>query len=340
MNICDHFQLLYPVISCISFGAGHIHETFLVTCADGSRYTLQKVNAAVFPDIPLLMENVRKVTEHLHAKHAENTLRLIPAQDGASFVTDADDAVWRMFSFVPGICRERAETPEEFAGAGRAFGTFLRDLSDLPAGTFPEVIPDFHHTPKRVKALEEAVRSDRAGRAGLVREELAFALSRAEAYGQLIRLRDAGRLPVRLIHGDTKCSNIVLDERTGEPVCVLDLDTVMPGLAAWDVGEAVRSGANAAAEDETDLSRVTFQMAFAEAFLRAYEETCADLLTDEEKRSLPSGVKTMTYENGIRFLTDYLNGDVYFKTAYPEHNLVRARCQFRLLAEEEACLRY
>ena len=241
-----------------------------------------------------------------------------------------------MYEYVTGsVCLDRAESPCDFRETGRAFGLFQQQLSDFDASQLVEVIPDFHHTPKRFQALHAAIERDSLGRAKDVRDEIAFFLEREASAGKLIQLLESGELPLRVTHNDTKLNNVMMDERTRKPLCIVDLDTVMPGLAAYDFGDAIRYGASEAAEDERDLSKVRLSLTLYRAFAEGFVSVCRDSLTPKELETLPEGARLMTLECGARFLTDYLQGDTYFHITRPEHNLDRARTQMALVRDME-----
>jgi Ser/Thr protein kinase RdoA (MazF antagonist) len=338
-----HYALsLFPLdggpILLEPYGNGHIHRTWLMRTDAGEAYIVQQLNESVFHDIPALMENLSAITRYLTSLDTDprHTLTLIPAKDGKSFARDPEGGCWRVFRFIPGsVCLESAESPRVFSNIGAAFGHFQSMLTAFPAHTLVETIPRFHDTPYRFSQLKEAIAKDEAGRLSRVREELSFAFAREKEADALVKgLRD-GKLPLRVTHNDTKINNVLLDENTLEPLCVIDLDTVMPGLAAYDFGDAIRSGASTAAEDETDLDKVTLSMPYCEAFAGGFLGACGSALTDEEINTLFVGAKLMTLECGVRFLTDYLSGDVYFRTSRPAHNLDRSRTQFRLVSQIE-----
>ncbi len=321
---------------------GHINDTFSVLTPEGP-YVLQRINHTVFPSPENIMENVTGVTDFLRNKLASaggdpdrGTLAVRRTTDGASFYKTPDGEYWRCVALIPGASSHEVATgPKMLTEAGRAFGNFQRMLADYPADTLHEIIPKFHDTPDRFRQLREAVHADRAHRVESVLRELRFAAQREEGCGLLMDLLRQGKLPLRVTHNDTKLSNILMDDATGEAVCVIDLDTVMPGLTAFDFGDSIRAGATTAAEDEADLSRVHFDLDAFRAYTEGFLSAAGEALTDAELDTLPDGAILMTYEVGIRFLADYLNGDVYFRTAYPDHNLVRCRNQFKLVAEME-----
>ena len=335
--IASRFSVRGSVISCERYGNGHINGTYLVKTENDGLYILQKINRRVFRDVEALMGNIAKVTKYLSQRNPDprHTLTLIPTREGEDYLKDGEDA-WRMYDFVrDSLCLEAAKTPEDFYQSAVAFGTFQRQLSEFPAETLKEVLPKFHDTPERYRQLHDAIDADSMGRRASVIAEIAFALEReAESATLMKQLRD-GILPLRVTHNDTKLNNVMLDAATRKPLCVIDLDTVMPGLMAFDFGDSIRFGASTAAEDEKDLSKVEMSLPLYEIYVKGFVETCGDRMTQAELESLPMGAKLMTLECGVRFLTDYLAGDVYFHTDYPEHNLDRCRTQFKLVRDME-----
>lgn len=315
-------------------GNGHINRTYLVRCVGGAKYVLQKINERVFTDVDLLMRNITRVTEYLNARQPGSSLSFIPARTGESYLNHNGDK-YRLYEYVEGVCLEKAEKPEELGACGVAFGAFQRALSDFDASELGEVIPRFHDTLKRVEDLKAAAQADTRGRLLSVRDELAFYLDRQSEAGRMLEMQRGGLLKTRVTHNDTKLNNVILDSVTLQPKCVIDLDTVMPGLAGNDFGDCIRSGASTGAEDEQDLSKVNLDLAMYSAFAEGFLSRCGSALNESEIESLPWGAYLMTYECGARFLTDYLKGDVYFHTDYPEHNLVRARTQMKLVADTE-----
>lgn len=337
-SVLEQFRLDAPAVSCERYGCGHINETYLVVTQSGRRYILQKISNRAFPDVAGLQENIAAVTAHLRAQTDDpyGALNLIYTKAGESWHHQGENSDWRVYDFVENsICLQAPESPEDFYQSAIAFGTFQQQLSTFPAQTLHETIQNFHNTPDRYRLFRQAVEEDVMGRAAQVQPEIAFALSHEEIGGELTRMLREGALPLRVTHNDTKLNNVLLDHTTGKAMCVVDLDTVMPGLCAYDFGDAIRFGANTAAEDEVELDRVHFSLPMFRAYCEGYLEKTGGLLTEAEVRSLPLGAWMMTYEVGIRFLTDYLDGDCYFHTDYPEHNLVRARNQFALLKDME-----
>jgi Ser/Thr protein kinase RdoA (MazF antagonist) len=330
-------------------GTGHINDTYAIRCDRAGRsvrYILQRINQRVFTDVPALMENILRVTEHVARRAAalppverrrSRTLTIVPTHTGSPWFRDDLNQCWRCYEFI-----EQAQTydllrnPVQAHEAARAFGRFQELLSDLPAPRLHETIRDFHHTRRRFDTLQQTIDADAHGRVAAAREEIAFARSREPLVDTLLNLQRAGEIPERIAHNDTKLNNVMFDDATGEGICVIDLDTVMPGLALYDFGDLVRSATNAAAEDETDLSRVTMRLPVFAALTEGYLATARHFLTAAELRHLVHSAQLLTFEVGIRFLTDFLLGDVYFKTKRAGHNLDRARCQFALVRSMES----
>ena len=333
----SNFWLDSDPVTCEVFGSGHVNKTYLVTTVTGHRYILQMIGPA-FKDVHALQDNIVAVTDHLHSKTPEKhgALTPIPTTEGEDHYHAPDGHTWRMYEFIEdGICLEAPETPDDFYQAAIAFGTFQQQLSDFPAETLHETIPMFHNTPNRYKQLREVLEQDPLGRAKDVQEEIAFTLAREEKAGQLVAMLEAGELPLRVTHNDTKLNNVMFRASDRTPLCVMDLDTTMPGLSAYDFGDAIRFGASTAAEDEKDLSKVSMDLELFRLFTKGYLEACPGL-TEKEREVLPLAAFTMTLECGTRFLTDYIDGDHYFSIHYPEQNLDRCRTQFKLVADMEA----
>lgn len=337
-EIASRFAINGEVTYCERYGQGHINETYLVETDKGVQYILQKVNNTVFKDVPGLMGNIASVTKYLGQRDPDprHTLHLVPTREGEDYLVDEDGKPWRLYDFVTdSVCLQAAETPEDFYQSAVAFGMFQRQLAQFPADTLVEVIPHFHDTPDRYRQLREAIEKDVCDRKKLVEDEIAFALAREEEAASLMKQLNAGILPLRVTHNDTKLNNVMLDAEKRTPLCVIDLDTVMPGLMAFDFGDSIRFGASTALEDEKDLSKVEMSLDLYETYTKGFVATCGESMTDAEAESLPMGAKLMTLECGVRFLTDFLSGDVYFHIKRPEHNLDRCRTQFKLVADME-----
>ena len=329
------------------FGSGHINDTICLTYRDGEagkRYVLQRVNTSIFRNPEKLMENMVNVTGFLRKKITaaggnpdRETLTVVPASDGKPYFITSDGGFWRMTGFIEdAVSYDNAERPEELYMTGRAFGNFQYMLSDYPADTLYDTLPGFHDTRARYESFKETVKADPVGRVENCREEIAFILEREKLARFSMDSLDSGALPLRVTHNDTKINNLLIDSKTGKALCVIDLDTVMPGLAMTDFGDGIRSGTCTAAEDEPDVNKVECSLALYEAFTRGFIEGCGGKLTAYEVETLPMGALGITYEQALRFLDDYLNGDTYYKTKYPEHNLVRTRTQIKMVRELEA----
>lgn len=342
-EIVRQFQYEKEISSVIPYGNGHINDTFLAEAKDGERLILQRMNRHVFKKPVELMENIQNVTVYLRKKIEENggdpmreTLNVVPTREGKACYRDDAGEYWRIYYFIPdAFCYEKADTPELFAASGLAFGNFQRLLADYPAETLHETIERFHDTRARFARFLQVVKEDVCGRAAGVQKEIRFVLDREDVANVFAEMLDAGELPLRVTHNDTKLNNIMMDKKTGRGICVIDLDTVMPGLAMNDFGDSIRFGASTAAEDEQDLSEVSCDMRFFEAYAEAFIRGCGGRLTEKEISLLPMGAKVMTFECGMRFLTDYLEGDVYFKIHRENHNLDRCRTQFKLVEDME-----
>lgn len=324
------------------YGNGHINDTYLVTMGE-KRFILQRVNSYVFPKPEDVIENIERVTAFLKTQiereggdPERETLTLVQTHRGASFVYDEEGGLWRMYRFIEGtVSRDLPDTPELFELSGEAFGRFQRQMGAFPADSLHETIRDFHNTPARYRQLEDAIARNEAGRLDNVAEEIAFCRKYEREVHTLVDALHNGEIPLRVTHNDTKLNNVLLDSETRRGVCVIDLDTVMPGLAAYDFGDSIRFGANTAEEDERDLSRVQLSLTMFEAFTRGFLKEAGRALCAREIELLPMGAKLMTLECGMRFLADYLNGDKYFRVHREGHNLDRARTQFELVRHME-----
>ena len=345
-RICSKFALYGDFLVAVPFGGGHVNDTFQLTFDQGGvrlHYVLQRINRNVFRKPEQVMENMDRVTRHLLAKiHAEKvetrkrTIRLLRTFANQPCVTDERGDVWRAYIFVENArAYDVLETPEQAFKVAQAFGEFQCNLVDLPGPRLHETIPDFHNTPKRLEALRQAIRRDPVGRERRVRREIDFIMKRADETERLLRLQAEGAIPERITHNDTKVNNILIDDLTGDGICVIDLDTVMPGLSLYDFGDMVRAGTSPAEEDEVDLAKVGMRFEMYEALYRGFLSSAGSFLTEAERENLPFSGKLITFEIAIRFLTDYLEGDVYFKVKRPEHNLERCRNQLRMVESIE-----
>ena len=345
-QIAEKFMLKGEFVSSEPYGSGHINDTHRVITKDGSgehSYIMQRINHNVFKEPDKLMENFVGVCEYLAKVIAKNggdaereTLNVVRTHDGKSFYRTEDGNFWRMLYFVSkSVSYDKVENPEQFYKSAVAFGNFQYLLKDYPANTLHETIVNFHNTPDRVRLFEEALSRDVCGRAKDVKDEIDFVLSRREFASTLENAHAKGDLPLRVTHNDTKLNNILFDEITDEAVCIVDLDTIMPGYSVNDFGDSIRFGATTALEDESDLSKVNFDISLYELYVKGFIEGTKGGLTECELELLPIGAIMMTYECGTRFLTDYLSGDTYFKIHRPNHNLDRARNQFKLVSDME-----
>ena len=341
--VADSFTIDGSVINIEECHNGHINRTYFLTCNTGKRYVMQMVNTDIFKKPDEVMENIVGVTEHIRrgyeAKGIDATrraLNVIWTKNGKWAYVDERDVYWRMYDFVEDSdCYMQVESAEMFNKVGFAFGQFQRQLADFDASKLHESIPNFHNTEWRFSNLEKAIEENKSGRANLIPDDIKFALDRKEITSYINKSIADGSLALRVTHNDTKLNNIMMDRESGEGICVIDLDTVMPGSVLADFGDSIRFGASSAAEDETDLSKVYCRLEMFEAYAEGFIKGLEGSLSDSEIRALPMGALILTYETGIRFLSDYLDGDVYFRTSYPDHNLDRARNQFKLVADME-----
>ena len=331
------FCLRGEPVRCVPFGHGHINSTFKIETDQGAEYVLQRINTYVFRDPVGLMNNAGTITDYIRSRVDDPRLALhfLTTKDGKFYYKDEKGEFWRMYDFVGGFCLDTPACEGDFYQSALAFGRFQQMLSEFPAETLTETIPEFHNTIDRYRQFKESVAADRMGRLAGVRDDVEFLMAREEMGSRLQRQRVAGTLPLRVTHNDTKLNNILIDRATGEGICVIDLDTTMPGLSIYDFGDSIRFGANHSAEDEKDLSKVNFDIDLYECYTRGFIEGAAGGLTDAELEYLPWGARLMTLECGIRFLTDYLDGDHYFRIHYPEQNLDRCRTQFKLVKDME-----
>lgn len=347
-EVLEAFDFGGVSVSSEGYGSGHINDTYLVKVkkADGSegRVIVQRMNSNVFKEPELLMENVLNVTSYLRDRIVENggdpereTVNVIRAKDEKAFYLDSEGKYWRCLTFIEGaIGYDQVEFIDDCYESAAAFGNFQRLLAEYSAETLHETIKGFHDTKKRFGVFKQAVADDVCGRAAEIKDEIDFYLEREDIANVFGDLLENGEIPLRVTHNDAKLNNVLLDTTTRKGICVIDLDTVMPGVAMNDFGDLIRFGANTAAEDEKDLSKVCCDMKLFEAYAKGFIEGCGGKLTAKEMELLPMGAKVMTYECGMRFLTDYLQGDVYFKTHREGHNLDRARTHIKLIQDMEA----
>ncbi|MBK1817252.1 aminoglycoside phosphotransferase family protein [Luteolibacter yonseiensis] len=347
-EIFGQFDVRADYLAGISYGSGHINDTYCVTVDQAGRknlrYIFQRINKRVFKNPAALMENIGRVTRHSlerlreedHPEAHRRTLTCIPALTGKPYAVDANDDYWRVYPFIEGATgHDEIKTNEQAFQAARAFGNFQKLAAGLGGGRLHETIPDFHDTPKRLDALRKAVEADAFNRAAGVKAEIDFALARASDCARITGLIATGEIPERVTHNDTKLNNVLLDDVTAEGVCVIDLDTTMPGSALYDFGDMVRTAATSHREDSTDTGNLEVRLDRFEALVRGYLDSTRSFLTPAELDHLAFSGKLLTLECGIRFLTDHLQGDIYFKTKHPTHNLDRCRNQFTFVAAIE-----
>ena len=346
-EVMDAFDFGAPVVGARRYGKGHINDTFCVHTQpedDACRtFILQRMSSVAFHHPDQLMHNIVSVTDYLRRKVAQaggdpsrEALNVLRPRCGDDFYTDSQGGAWRAFPFIQGInCYQSAETPELFAASGHAFGRFQRMLDGYPADTLYETIPHFHDTEDRLAHLKKAISDDSLDRVKDCRPEIDFVMARQKDCSVAMDALRQGTLPLRVTHNDTKLNNVLIDKKTGEGICVVDLDTVMPGSSIYDFGDSIRFGANHSAEDERDLHKVNLDLNLFDVYTKAFLDGTGDTLTEQEIKYLPWGARLMTLECGIRFLTDYLEGDVYFHIERQGQNLDRARTQFKLVSDME-----
>mgnify|MGYP000821634076 CR=1 FL=1 len=343
-EIASQFALEGAITAIDSLGEGFINDTFIVrTAGDAPDYILQRKNKSIFPDVPAMMENIRKVTDHIRRRVAaaggdprREAMTVVATRDGKLYHVDAQGEYWAVSVFISDtIAYNKADSPELARKGGEGIGKFQAQLADFTE-PLAETIKGFHNIRHRFVQWDEALRRDAAGRVKDLAEEIGWIESRrGEMLGFWSKVED-GTIPTRVTHNDTKLNNIMIDNKTGKGLCVIDLDTVMPGSALYDYGDSIRFGASTGAEDEKNLDLISCDLKLFEIYTKGYVEGCGGSLTEQEIRMLPMGAKLMTLECGMRFLADYLQGDVYFKIHRPEHNLDRARTQFKLVADMES----
>lgn len=345
-EIVTHFQLDGKFLDAVPYGSGHINDTYASRFQVGDkvvRYIHQRVNHNIFKEPEKLMENIDRVTKYSHERCVaegrdplRETLNLIPCTDGKCYYKSPEGNYWRTYIFIEGArTYDQVEDLRHVYSASKAFGEFQKLLKALPGGRLHETIPDFHHSKKRFDAFKEAYEKDAFNRASLVKPEADFVLSREADTSVIVDMLAKGVIPERVTHNDTKLNNVMIDDKTGEGICVIDLDTMMPGSALYDFGDSVRIGASTAAEDEKDLSKVGISLDMFDRLAHGYLDAARDFLNEAEIENLAFSCKLMTFECGVRFLADYLSGDVYFKIHREEHNLDRCRTQFKMVADME-----
>lgn len=347
LEVASHFQYIGTPVSAEACHIGHINSTYFVTCRDADgheiRYVLQKINTTVFTKPIEVVENMVAVCDFLKGKIAaeggnieRETLSVIPTLDGKMYYCSPEGDYWRTYRAVEDVTTYNlAESPELFRSAACAFGRFFNRLSDFPAEKLHVTIPNFHNTVSRFADLKKAIEDDRAGRVKDCKAEIDFAMAHEDICSYLMDGIQDGKFKWGVTHNDTKLNNILIDKETGKGICIIDLDTVMPGSLLFDFGDAIRFGASSALEDETDLSKVYVKLDMFEAYVDGFLSELRGSVTNDEIRAMPMAARVITLEIGLRFLTDYLNGDVYFRTTRPNHNLERARNQFKLVADGE-----
>lgn len=344
-GLISGFKIDVNIASVHPFGSGHINDSYRIinSDADGADYLLQRVNHHVFQDVPALMQNLQHVTDHLKKKLAlkpnaeteKEVLSIIPTKDGRPYLEDEEGNYWRMFLFLKDTrSYDRVETPKQAYEGGKAFGRFQALLADLDTGLIADTIPDFHNIESRLAKLKQAVEANTEGRAQRVIMEIIFIKQRVPEMSELLALGKAGIIPQRIVHNDTKFNNVLLNSKD-KAQCVIDLDTVMPGYVAYDFGDSIRTIINTAAEDEAEVKKVDLDIPLFEAYAQGYLKEAIGFLTKAEVDSLMKGVLLLPYMQAVRFLTDYLEGDHYFKIHSPDHNLQRTRAQLALVKKLE-----
>ena len=347
MKIINHYDFKRALVKWEPYGGGHINDTYLLTyeCSEPEPFKviLQRINKKVFTKPAEVMENILGVTSYLRKQiikaggdSQRETLNVIPTKDGKPYHIDLAGDYWRVYNYISdAISYDKVERPEDFYESAVAFGRFQYLLADYPAETLHETIPGFHDTKARFIRFKEVVDKDVCGRVVKAQREIEFVMKRHEIVGIFGDLLDKGEIPLRVTHNDTKLNNVMIDNKTRRGICVIDLDTVMPGLAMNDFGDSIRFGASTGAEDEQDLDKISCDLELFKLYTKGYMRGCKGSLTKKEIELLPMGAKIMTFECGMRFLADYLEGDQYFKIHREGHNLDRSRTQFKLVADME-----
>ena len=345
-QVFAEFAIAHPIAKIAPYGSGHINDTYLVHTQgdDAPDYILQKINDQIFLNVPALMDNIVRVTSHVRQKLQAipgsrpdvETLTVIPARTGDPFFMSPDLGYWRAYIFIPdSYSYDIVDSPEKAYQGGLAFGRFQNFLDDLPGGPLHETIPHFHNVERRLVSLFDVVESDPMDRVKEVSEDLRFIIDQIEHMSLVLKLGRVGEIPQRVTHNDTKFNNVLLD-KNDQALCVIDLDTVMPGYVHYDFSDSIRTVTNTAAEDEADLSKVSMDIALFEAYSEGFLSAVLPKLNPVERMSLPETVDLLPFIIGVRFLTDYLEGDHYFKIHFPQHNLQRARAQLQLVRSMQA----
>ncbi len=342
LEIVSRFDIPDTAVSYKECKVGHINSTYFISCASGKRYVMQKINTSIFKDPDALMDNIFSVTAFLRDRAEVNgkdperaSLHFYPAKDGKKYV-HSDGCTFRIYACIEDVVTlQLCDSPAVFEKVGAAFGSFQKQLADFDASALSETIPDFHNTAKRFETFEKSLKTDSHNRAETCREEIEYVLAHKDMCSYIVSGLESGKFPLRVTHNDTKLNNILLDKDTLEPVCVIDLDTVMPGSVLYDFGDAIRSGAALIEEDSNEYEKAGVNTDMFRGFAKGFLSSLGSSVSEEEKKAFPMGALIITFETGMRFLTDYLDGDVYFRTAYPDHNLVRARNQFAMAADIE-----
>ncbi|MBQ4145483.1 MAG: aminoglycoside phosphotransferase family protein [Clostridia bacterium] len=341
-ELCSKFKIEGKFISSTPFGSGHINDTYLINTS-ATRYILQRVNGTVFAKPEEVMDNIIKVTDHLFNKIylaggdvTRETITFLPSVDNKKYYITEQGELFRLYSFINNAkSYQKVESPEIFCKVGKAFGKFQNMLADFPASELKETIVDFHNTRARYETFKSVLKADKVNRRQTVEDEIKFILEREDKAGIIVDAMSDGSVPLRVTHNDTKLNNVLVDDETGEGICVIDLDTVMPGSMLFDYGDSIRFGASTADEDEKDLDKVSMDLELFEQFTKGYIEELKESITPKELELLAFSAMLLTLECGLRFLTDYLDGDNYFRVQYPEQNLDRARTQLKLVSNME-----
>lgn len=342
-DIAKNFRFEGEIDSITPHGEGHINDTFLVTMKDSSKqYILQRLNTKIFTNYRGLMDNIQKVTAGMRdivqkqgGDVNRECMQLIPTLDGKAYYVSGNDC-WRVYVYVKDtVVYQVVDSPAVFENTGEAFGKFIAILDGFDANTLCEVIPNFHNTVDRYNKFLAAIEQNKSGRADKAQKEIDFVKARADKLSLIVDALENKQIPLRVTHNDTKINNVLIDKFTGKAICIIDLDTIMPGSLLYDFGDSIRSGCNTALEDEKDLSLVDFDINLYEAYCRGFLRGIGEKITDKELDMLHLGAIIITLECGMRFLTDYIDGDVYFKTQYEDHNLVRCHTQFKLVEKME-----